>query len=168
MNVIKVIMSTTIQIIKYIHNNIPISVLIGMSMMNRYVFEGTTCSKALKNSAIITFIVLSILNFIWTAVRCKHDFLLNYPHTGNKWKNYAVLQCIISMLSFFSLNYYIHKGVPFNCFIPYNKTLADTLFYLSFSVIITISYVEHISWKKIPGVIFPYIADDDTVIEANL
>jgi len=158
-------MSTTIQIIKYVHNNIPISVLIGMTMMNRYVFEGSNCSREIKNSAIITFIVLSILNFIWTAVHTKHDFLLNYPHTGNKWRTYAVIQCLISLLSFFSLNYYIHKGVPFNCFTPYDKTVADTLFYLSFSTIITTSYVEHIYWKKLPGVIFQDDYNERMILE---
>jgi len=138
-------------IIQYMHNNTPTAVLIAMTMMNRYVFENIDCSAGNQVGIIIVFIILTVLNFAWTIVRSKHDFTVNYPHTDNQWKTYAGWQCLTSILSFYSLNYYIHKGVPFNCFFQYNEIAAEMLFYLSFAVIATISYIEHTKWKKLPG-----------------
>jgi hypothetical protein len=140
----------SINILKYMHNNIPTAVIIVMTMLNRYAFENVPCNTNSKFGIILVFILLTIINFIWTTIRSKNDFTTNYPHTGNRWKYYALWQCITSILSFYSLNYYIHKGVPFNCFFSYNEIAAEIMFYLSFLVITTISYLEHYHWKKIP------------------
>lgn len=141
----------TKKIVQYMHNNVPMAVLIAMTMMNRYVFENTTCSAGSKAGIIIVFIVLTILNFVWTIIRSQHDFTTNYPHTDNQWKIYAGWQCLSSVLTFYAFNYYIHKGIPFNCFFEYNEIAAELLFYLSFAIIATISYIEHSQWKKLPG-----------------
>ena len=157
-------MSATKQIIEYMHNNVPIAVLIGMSMVNRYVFEGIECSNTSKGAAVIIFLVFTSLNIVWTLIRSKHDFTTNYPHTGNNWMKYAWLQCLVSTLSFFSFDYYIHKGEPFNCLAKYNERVAEAMFYVSFTAIAFISYVEHSRWKKLPINILPDIIEDDDFV----
>lgn len=131
------------------HHNIPIAVLIVMSMLNRYVYENVRCKEVSESGIIVVYVIISVMNFIWVTVRSRHDFLINYPETGSKWKKYAFYQCMISILSLYSLNYYVNKGVPFNCFFAYNETLAETLFYLTFGIITTLSYIEHSVWKKL-------------------
>lgn len=134
-------------IVTYMHNNIPVAVLIVMTMLNRYIFEKTSCNRLAIS---FTFLFLTLMNCIWVVVRSRSDFIQNYPHTGTQWKKYALCQCIISVISFYSLNYYTHKGVPFNCFFPYSELASELLFYTSFVLITLISYVEHYYWKKIP------------------
>ena len=140
--------------------NIPILSLVGMTMVNRLVFENTKCNDSNKAIAVIIFTAFAMLNFGWIIV-CWFDYALTHPHIRHKWKCYASWQCIISLYSFFSFNNYINKGLPFNCFISYDESVADTMFYLSILLITNISCVEHMEWKK------PHAIHNDPIYEQD-
>lgn len=142
---------SNVNIIQYMRHNIPVAILIVMVMLNRYLFEDIKCTSSAKVTIAITFLSLTVIDCIWTTVKCKVDFTQNYPHTGRKWIKYAIIQCCCSLISFYSLNYYIHKGVPFNCYFNYNEVAAELMFYMSFLFISLISYIEHAHWKALPG-----------------
>ena len=153
----------TIMVIKYIHHNIPIFPLMVMTMLNHIVFENKTneknCTDALKAGTVISFAALVMLNFVWIIICCDYDTLF----TRNNWRTYAWWRCIISIFTFYAFNNYINKGAPFNCFIEYSETLADTLFYISILIVINISCIEHMGWKKQRNE--PVIYDDPPMIE---
>lgn len=146
---------STLNIVHYMRNNIPFTIVITMAMLNQYVFEDIICTRSAKAGIILTFIFLTVMDVMWTVYHCHVDFAIYYPHTGNKWKKYALARSITSILSFYSLNYFIHRGTPFNCFFDYNEVTANVVLYLSFLLIATVSYAEHFYWKKLSIPLLP-------------
>jgi hypothetical protein len=138
--------NSKLNILHYMRNNIPFAVVIAMSLLNQYV--RWECTPMHQTLIIITFTVLTVADVIWTAYHCKVDFTYNYPHIGSRWKRYAVVRSLTSVLSFYSVNYFVHQGIPFNCFFPYNVVASNILLYVSFVVISVISYIEHYYWKN--------------------
>jgi hypothetical protein len=120
-----------------------------MAMLNQYAFTDIECTPGNKIAIILTFIVLAILDAVWNIYHCKVDFTINYPHSGHRWIRYAIVRSLTSLLAFFSVNYFIHQGVPFTCFFPYDAVIGNIVLYLSFATIATVSYVEHYYWKKL-------------------
>jgi len=135
--------------IHYMRNNIPFSMVMVMAMLNQYSFTDMNCTPANKAIVISTFLLLTVIDVVWTVYHCKIDFTVNYPHTGHKWIKYAVIRSATSVLAFYSVNYFIHLGAPFNCFFPYNAVMANVMFYLCFLTVSTVSFIEHYYWKKL-------------------
>lgn len=140
---------SNLNIIHYMKSNVPVSVLFIMTILNRYFFDNDTCSSGMKAGVIITFTILGIFNIIWTAWHCRIDYIHNYPESRSHWKYYAATQAIVSTIAFYSVDYYLHKGLPFNCFFQYNQVASEIMFYLSCTAIVGISYLEHTVWKKL-------------------
>lgn len=144
-----------VNIMHYMRNNIPFTIVIALAMLNQYAFNDITCTTSNKVAIIISFITLTFIDVVWTVYHCKVDFTVNYPHSGNRWKKYAIVRSLTSLLSFYSLNYFIHQGVPFNCFFDYSIIAANIMLYLSFATVATVSYVEHYYWKKLSIPLLP-------------
>jgi hypothetical protein len=121
-----------------------------MTTMNRYFFEHDECTSSMRVGIILSFTALTLLNIAWTVWKCRVDYVHYYPQSRDHWKYYATVQALVATVSFYSMDYYVHKGVPFNCFFQYNEAASETMFYLSFALITVISYLEHHIWKKIP------------------
>lgn len=138
-----------VNIIQYMRNNIPFTMVMAMAMLNQYSFTNMECTQVNKAGIILAFLLLTIIDVVWTVYHCKIDFTVNYPHTGNKWVKYATIRSLTSVLAFYSVNYFIHLGDPFNCFFPYNVASANVMLYLSFLTVATVSYIEHYYWKKL-------------------
>lgn len=141
------------------HNNIPLGIVVVISMLNQYVFESMECSTDNRVAIAFIYAVLAIFDVYWTVLHCKSDFQVNYPHSGQRWVRYAIIRTLTSLLSMFSFSYFIHKGVPFNCFYEYSRTFANVMFYLSFLIVMTVSYTEHYYWKRLPILIFQVDSD---------
>lgn len=142
-------------------HRVPIAVITVLTMLNHYYFSDLDpyeCQKSSQKKALIitAFIILGLFDLVWTVKQCQLDFITNYPYTGIKWMYYAAVQGFTSLLSFYSVNYYLHKGVPFNCFFEYNQVKAEVFFYLSFLFIAGVSYLEHYYWKKLNTRLFSY------------
>jgi hypothetical protein len=140
---------SNINVLTYMKNNIPFSLVVVLSMLNQYVFETMECSLENKIAAVATYAALSVFDVFWTVHHCKIDFTHNYPHTGTKWMNYAAVRAFTSLLSMFAFNYFVHKGAPFNCFFPYNPIVSNIMFYLSFLTVLSVSLTEHCFWKRL-------------------
>lgn len=140
------------KIVDYMHNNIPTAVFIVLSMFNRYLFDTKNCTDNRRIGILLVFTLLSIIDCVWTIYKTHRRYIRDHPRPVNhKWMHYAAIQCIVSVLSLFSLTYYLHDGVPFNCFFNYQPVSAEVLFYLSFAFIWLISWLEHYYWTKEPG-----------------
>jgi hypothetical protein len=146
---------SNINIAHYMRNNVPFTIVVVLAMLNQYTFEDIECTQGNQAAIIISFILLTIIDVVWTTYHCKIDFIYNYPYSGSQWKKYAVIRSLTSILAFYSLNYFIHKGTPFNCFFSYNAVAANVMFYLSFLTVATVSYVEHYYWKKLEIPLIP-------------
>ena len=129
--------------------NIPLAVLLIMTALDHYFFEHDVCTVHMKIGIVISFSMLGLFNILWTCWHCRVEYQHYYP--SQHWYQYAILQSIVSTFAFYTFNYYAHKGVPFNCFFPYNALASEITFYLSFLLIIIISTIEHRVWKKIPS-----------------
>jgi hypothetical protein len=144
-----------VNIINYMRNNIPFTIVMAMAMVNKYAFNNIVCTDGMHVGIFFTFLILSTLDVVWTVYHCKVDFTVNYPHSMNQWRKYAIVRSSTSLLAFFSINYFVHKGVPFNCFFGYNSVAANVILYLSFATVATVSYIEHYYWKKLPIPLLP-------------
>lgn len=144
-----------VNIIHYMRNNVPFTIVVVMAMLNQYAFSDITCTPGNKVGIILTFLFLAVIDVIWTVYHCKVDFTINYPNSGKKWIKYATIRSLTSLLAFFSFNYFIHQGTPFNCFFSYNAIAANVILYLSFLTIATVSYIEHYYWKKLTIPLLP-------------
>lgn len=143
---------SNLNVVHYMRTNVPFFLVTVLSMLNQYSFENMECTAENKTLVIVTYIIITLIDVVWTVLHCKHDFLINYPHTGDMWVHYAILKTSGSVLSLFSVNYFVHKGIPFNCFVDYDPVMSNTLFYLSFAIVTLIGYFEHYYWKRIePG-----------------
>jgi len=138
-----------VNILQYMRNNVPFSMVMAMAMLNQYSFTDMECTSANKAMVIFAFLFLTVIDIVWTVYHCKIDFTMNYPHTGRKWTKYAIVRSVTSVLAFYSVNYFIHLGVPFNCFFPYDVIRANAMLYLSFLTVATVSFIEHYYWKKL-------------------
>lgn len=147
---------SSLNIMHYMRNNVPFTIVVVLAMLNQYAFEDMDCTPGNKALIVMTFISLTVADIVWTVYHCKVDFTHNYPQSGTKWRRYAVIRSVTSVLTFYSLNYFIHKGVPFNCFFSYNEVAANIMFYLAFLTVATVSYVEHYYWKQL---VIPLITD---------
>lgn len=150
-----------LNIIHYMRNNVPLSLVVVLSMLNQYVFEDMACTMSDKVNIAWIYFVLVIFDVYWTIIHCKNDFEINYPHTGTRWTRYAAIRVSTSLVSMFSFSYFVHKGVPFNCFYPYDNTFANIMFYLSFLLVTAVSCAEHYYWKKLPILMFNMDIDEE-------
>ena len=140
-----------VNVISYMVRNVPVIVLLAQTALNNEAFRelGEECTPGAKAGIIVSFTVLTLVGLLWTVIQSRADYMHNYPHAQRNWGLYAAIQSVVMVWSFYSLNYYTHEGVPFNCFFQYNKTGAQVMFWLSFVLIGTISYMEHNYWKKL-------------------
>ena len=138
-----------LNILAYMKHNIPVCVLLVLTALNKYAFTDMECTGGNKALVIVSYVWLTTCDLVWTVFHCRADYRHNYPAKYNNWHIYAMVRCGTSVLSMYSLTYYIHDGDPFNCFITYNRVTAEVLFYLSFLTIFIVSYLEHMYWKKL-------------------
>lgn len=146
---------SSINIMHYMRNNVPFIMIMTMAMLNQYAFGSMDCTAGNKAGIILVFAVLTVVDVLWTVYHCHVDFTVNYPDSGSKWKRYAAIRAATSVLAMYSLNYFIHQGVPFNCFFGYDVVAANVVLYLSFATIATVSYIEHYYWKKLSIPLMP-------------
>lgn len=144
-----------VNIVHYMRNNVPFTIVMAMAMLNQYAFNDVACTDGSRAGIFLTFLTLATLDVVWTIYHCKVDFTVNYPNSGTKWRKYAFVRSLTSLLAFFSINYFIHQGVPFNCFFNYNAVAANIVLYLSFVAVATTSYIEHYYWKKLTIPLLP-------------
>lgn len=146
---------SNVNIMHYMRNNVPFTIVMMLAMLNQYAFVDIECTASNKAGIILAFLFLTIFDIVWTIYHCKVDFTINYPHTGRQWVKYACIRSFTSVLAFYSVNYFIHRGVPFNCFFPYSVVASNVMLYFSFITIATVSYIEHYYWKKLSIPILP-------------
>ena len=144
----------------YMHHNIPIAIILAQTAFNNEVFKklDEECTSGDKAAIIVIFLFLTFMGLIWVIVKCRSDYIHNYPHAISGWRWYAAIQSVVMIISFYSINYYTHEGVPFNCFFEYNATASQIMFWMSFVLVATISYMEHAYWKKL-NIIVPLMSE---------
>ena len=95
------------------------------------------------------YIILLILTGIWEGFHSYYHFLKVYPHKSSKSRIiFTVISTLVSVLSFFALTYFIQSGKPFSCYYSYSNIASGILFFLTYAVVCTITYVEQFYWGK--------------------
>jgi hypothetical protein len=139
-------------IFTYMRDNVPFLVIAILSVLNFYFFSGIQlpCSQEIRIGIIVSFSLLAALDVVLTTLSCRRVYCIDYPQYKTHWWRYALIEVIISLFSFFSLNYFIHQGVPFTCFYEFNSALAQSTFYIFLTLIAGLGYFKHKCWKKLP------------------
>jgi hypothetical protein len=91
---------SNVNILHYMKNNIPFSLVVVLSMLNQYVFEDMDCTTENETAAITTYSALTVFDIVWTVQYCRVDFLHNYPHRS--WIKYATIRACTSVQLFYS------------------------------------------------------------------
>lgn len=102
---------SSLNIVHYMRNNVPLGLVIVISMFNQYLFENMECTTDNKVAIAFIYVLLAAFDVYWTVLHCKNDFQVNYPHSGQRWIRYAIIRAFTSLLSMFSFSYFVHKGL---------------------------------------------------------
>jgi hypothetical protein len=130
--------SKIISPLELLRSKIPLFILTVQMSITNLAFN--TCPNSIV-PFLIYFPILSILCLIYEGLHCY----VKYNKIKNKSKKWLIIVCstIISYISFFSVSYYIPGGKPFSCYSGYNSVTSTLIFYLSFCIVYTYSYIEH-------------------------
>jgi hypothetical protein len=150
-------------ILKYVKGKFPSFILFLHICVSKYVFICESEISVLPdNSTQIIYIEDGINNYIFwiylsfISVICFIWELLY--HLMNKYKcnknkkcsnisktrvGYSIISAVISMIAFQSTVFYMDDHEVFNCFMDYNDTIANAIFFMVYGLILLLSAIEY-------------------------
>jgi hypothetical protein len=137
------------RIMHYMKRTVPVVVLLCSFMLEHHGFL-KPCAEDAKKAVLACYTVLSILDFSWTFLMASYTFKRLYPDSPKRWVAYSCIQASVSVLYFIAVVYFTNDGFPLSCVTPYNRTVAQALFYVAFVLTASVAYVEHFLWRKLP------------------
>ena len=144
-------------ILKYMKVKFPSFVLFLHICVSKYVF---ICESEYSNETLdiiyvddgvndlmfwIYFVCISILCFLW-------EFFYHYLRKTKCVKGkkptrkklyYSLFSSSISLIAFQSTLFYMDDNKVFNCFMDYNETIANFIFFISYGLILVMAVIEH-------------------------
>ena len=96
-----------------------------------------------KNIFIMYLIIMSIICILWESLYKYFRYKKKQQLVTTLTKWYFILCSLVSLLAFLSTIFYIDDNHVFDCFIDYNKTVANLVFYMSYLIIIIMSIIEN-------------------------
>jgi len=147
-------------ILKYIKGKFPAFILFLHICVSKYVFiceseisvlpDNSTQIIYLDNDVNGTvfwtyFSFISIICFVWELLYYLMDkYKCNKTKSLSKKKvGYSVMSAFISLIAFQSTIFYMDDHAVFNCFMNYNETIANAIFFMVYGVILLLSAIEH-------------------------
>lgn len=156
-------------ILKYVKGKFPAFILFLHICVSKYVFiceseisvlpDNSTQIIYLDNDVNenvfwIYFSFISIICFVWELLyHLMNKYKCNKKTSLSKEKiGYSVVSAFISLIAFQSTIFYMDDHNVFNCFMDYNETIANAIFFIVYGVILLLSAIEHYCYPNLKNV----------------
>ena len=147
-------------ILKYVKGKFPAFILFLHICVSKYVFiceseimvlpDNSTEIIYLENELNkhifwIYFSTISLICFVWELLYyLMNKYKCNKTKTISKKKIvYSIMSAFVSLIAFQSTIFYMDDHNVFNCFMDYNETIANAIFFMVYGVILLLSAIEH-------------------------
>ena len=147
-------------ILKYVKGKFPAFILFLHICVSKYVFiceseisvlpDNSTEIIYLENDVNklifwIYFSTISLICFVWELLYyLMNKYKCNKTKTISKKKIvYSIMSSFVSLIAFQSTIFYMNDHNVFNCFIDYNETIANAIFFMVYGLILLLSSIEH-------------------------
>ena len=156
-------------ILKYIKGKFPSFILFLHICVSKYVFiceseisvlpDNSTQIIYLDNDVNenvfwIYFSFISIICFVWELLyHLMNKYKCNKKTPLSKEKiGYSVVSAFISLIAFQSTIFYMDDHNVFNCFMDYNETIANAIFFIVYGIILLLSAIENYCYPNLKNV----------------
>ena len=156
-------------ILKYIKGKFPAFILFLHICVSKYVFiceseisvlpDNSTQIIYLDNDVNenvfwIYFSFISIICFVWELLyHLMNKYKCNKKTPLSKEKiGYSVVSAFISLIAFQSTIFYMDDHNVFNCFMDYNETIANAIFFIVYGIILLLSAIENYCYPNLKNV----------------
>ena len=153
-------------ILKYVKGKFPAFILFLHICVSKYVFiceseisvlpDNSTQIIYLENHVNnyvfwIYFSIISLICFVWELLYyLMNKYKCNKTKSLSKKKvGYSIMSAFISLIAFQSTIFYMDDHNVFNCFMDYNETIANTIFFIVYGVILLLSAIEHYCYPNL-------------------
>ena len=150
-------------ILKYVKGKFPSFILFLHICISKYVFICESEISVLSDNSTqiiyieddvnnyvfwIYFAFISVICFIWELL---YHLMSKYKCNKNKKCSnisktrvgYSIMSSFISLIAFQSTVFYMDDHEVFNCFMDYNETIVNVIFFLTYGVILLLAAIEH-------------------------
>ena len=156
-------------ILKYIKGKFPSFILFLHICVSKYVFICESEISVLPDNSTqivyidndvnenvfwIYFSFISIICFVWELLyylmnkyKCNKKTPLSKEKIG-----YSVVSAFISLIAFQSTIFYMDDHNVFNCFMDYNETIANAIFFIVYGIILLLSAIENYCYPNLKNV----------------
>ena len=102
----------------------------------------------------IYFSFISIICFVWELLyHLMNKYKCNKKTPLSKEKiGYSVVSAFISLIAFQSTIFYMDDHNVFNCFMDYNETIANAIFFIVYGIILLLSAIESYCFPNLKNV----------------
>jgi len=156
-------------ILKYIKGKFPAFVLFLHICVSKYVFiceseivvlpDNSTQIVYIENDLNrnvfwVNFSIISIICFVWELLYyLMNKYKCNKKKSLSKEKiGYSVMSSFISLIAFQSTIFYMDDHNVFNCFMDYNETIANAIFFIVYGIILLLSAIENYCYPNLKNV----------------
>jgi len=146
-------------ILKYVKGKFPAFILFLHICVSKYVFICESEISVLpdnltqivyidndvnENVFWIYFSFISIICFVWELLyHLMNKYKCNKKTPLSKEKiGYSVVSAFISLIAFQSTIFYMDDHNVFNCFMDYNETIANAIFFIVYGIILLLAAIE--------------------------
>lgn len=146
-------------ILKYVKGKFPSFILFLHICVSKYVFICESDIVVLSDNSTniiyidddvnetvfwVYFSFISLICFIWELLyHLMNKYKCNKKNPISKKRiGYSIMSAFISLLAFQSTLFYMDDNDVFNCFMDYNETIANFMFFLTYGVIILLAAIE--------------------------
>ena len=149
------------QILKYMKRKFPSFILFLHICVSKYVFicnyniTGGQLDYIKDETNTILFwsyfTFISLLCFIWEFLyhfKDKFTCKEKKEKLDKKKLLYSFLSAFISLVAFQSTIFYLDDNNVFDCFMEYNETIANILFFMSYGLVLGLSLIEYYCLSK--------------------
>ena len=156
-------------ILKYIKGKFPAFILFLHICVSKYVFICESEISVLPDNSTqivyidndvnenvfwIYFSFISIICFVWELLyHLMNKYKCNKKTPLSKEKiGYSVVSAFISLIAFQSTIFYMDDHNVFNCFMDYNETIANAIFFIVYGIILLLSAIENYCYPNLKNV----------------
>ena len=146
-------------ILKYVKGKFPSFVLFLHICVSKYVFICESEIVVLPDNSTqilyidddvnasvfwIYFSFISLICFIWELLyHLMNKYKCNKKKPISKQRvGYSIMSAFISLIAFQSTIFYMDDHEVFNCFMDYNETIANAIFFMTYGVILLLAAIE--------------------------
>ena len=149
------------QILKYMKRKFPSFILFLHICVSKYVF---VCDYNITGGQLdyiedetntilfwTYFTFISLLCFVWEFFyhfKDKYKCKRKKEKLDKKKLLYSLLSSFISLVAFQSTIFYLDDNNVFDCFMEYNETIANILFFMSYGLVLGLSLIEYYCLSK--------------------